>query len=51
MRTSCGGSPSISGQSQADAAARVDEDEGVDGDNGGVRVAERRGRRRLEGGK
>ena len=36
MRMSYGGSPSISGQSHVDAAAWVDEDEGVDGDGGGA---------------
>ena len=37
MRTSCGRSPSIYDQSQVDAAARVDEDEGFDGSGGGAR--------------
>ena len=50
MWTSCGGSPSISGQSQVDAAARVGEDEGFDGGGGGARE-EARGRRRLEEGR
>ena len=40
MWTSCGGSPLISGQSQVDAAARVDEDEGFDGSGGGAREEE-----------
>ena len=40
MRMSCGGSPSISGQSQVDAAARVGEDEGLDGGGGGDREEE-----------
>ena len=48
MRTSCGGSPSISGQSQVDAVTRVSEDEGFDGGGGRARE-EARGRRRLEG--
>ena len=47
MRTSCGGSLSISGQSQVDAAARVGEDEGFDGGGGGARE-EARGRGRLK---
>ena len=47
MRTSCGGSLSISGQSQVDAAARVGEYEGFDG-GGGARE-EARGRRRPKG--
>ena len=47
MRTSCGGSPSISGQSQVDEAARVGEDEGFDGGGGRARE-EARGRGRLK---
>ena len=47
---SCGGSPSISGQSQVDAAARVGEDEGFDGGGGGARE-EARGRGRLKEGR
>ena len=50
MRTSCGRSPSIYDQSQVDAAARVDEDEGFDGGGGGARE-EARGRRRLKEGR
>ena len=37
MRTSYEGSPSISGQSQVDAPARVGENEGFDGGGGGAR--------------
>ena len=37
MRTSCGGSPSISSQRQVDAAAQVGEDDGFDGGGGGAR--------------
>ena len=40
MRTSCGGSPSISGQSQVDAAARVGEVKGFDSGGGGAREEE-----------
>ena len=50
MRTSCGGSPSISGQSQVDAVARVGEDEWFDGGCGGARE-EARGRGRLKEGR
>ena len=50
MRTSCGGSPSISGQSQVDAAARVGEDEGFDGGGGGA-GEEARERGRLKEGR
>ena len=49
MRTSRGGSPLISGQSQVDAAARVGEDEGFDSGGVGARE-EARGRGRLRGG-
>ena len=49
MRTSCGGSPSISGQSQVDAAARVGEDEGFDGGGGGARALGRQRRKTTEG--
>ena len=49
MRTSCGGSSSISGQSQVDVAARVGEDKGFDGGGGGARE-EARGRGRLKEG-
>ena len=33
---------SFSGQGQVDAAAKLDEEEGVDGDSGRARVTERR---------